>query len=349
MNDSIKNYYLEEAEDIFEKLGEARYRARQLFSWLYAKNITSFDQMSNYSKELRSKLSEMFTVSPLILEERLLSKIDGTEKFLFKTEDGHYIESVLLRNEKSDDGRLTICISSQIGCAMGCTFCSTAKIGFVRNLSTAEILDQIIHVRRESGLLNNNIVFMGMGEPFNNYDNVIKAANIMNYSFGFHISVRKITISTCGILPALKRYVKEKHLFNLAISLNDSDPELRGKNMPVENRYPIKEVADFINRNSPAGYNRVTLEYVMRKDNISKKNAEEIKKLFRFSHIMLNLIPINSPDCPDKKDIEKFMQYCSVMNIPIVVRKSLGADISGGCGQLAGKKYSGGPGELIGG
>lgn len=347
MKDSIKNYYLEEAEDIFERLGEARYRARQLFSWLYAKNAASFDEMSNYSKELRSKLEEEFSVSPLVLEERLLSKIDGTEKFLFKTEDGHFIESVLLRNEASDDGRLTICISSQIGCAMGCTFCSTAKIGFIRNLTVAEILDQIIHVRRATGLLNNNIVFMGMGEPFNNYDNVIKAANIMNYSFGFHISVRKITISTCGILPAIKRYVKEKHLFNLAISLNDSDPALRKKNMPVENKYPIKEVADFINKNPAAGYNRMTLEYVMRKDNISKKNAEEIKKLFKFAHVMLNLIPLNSPECPDKKDIEKFMQYCSIMNIPIIVRKSLGSDISGGCGQLAGKKYTGGSGEII--
>jgi 23S rRNA (adenine2503-C2)-methyltransferase len=342
MKEELRNYTLEEAERLFEELGDKSYRARQLYTWLYNRNAFSFDEMTNYSKDLRRRLDERFVIDTLTLEERLRSSIDGTEKFLFRTHDGYHIETVLLRNDNSDDGRLTICISSQVGCAMGCTFCATAKLGFKRNLSTGEILEQISRVRRETDLSNNNIVFMGMGEPFMNYDNVLKAADIMNYDFGFHISVRKITISTCGVLPGIERYIREKRLYNLAISLNDSIGDRRAVTMPIERKYPIATIADMLNRRMPASRNRLTLEYVMRKDNISREDAQRIKALFRSSHVKLNLIPLNAADSPDDTptdaEIDRFVQYCEIMNIPLSIRKSLGRDINGACGQLAGKR-----------
>jgi 23S rRNA (adenine2503-C2)-methyltransferase len=340
----IKDLDYEEASGFFSDAGEKDYRARQLFNWLYERNVTSFDEMTNFSKELRSNLDSLFIISPLTLEERRMSPTDGTEKFLFKTMDGHYIESVLLKSEGTDDGRLTVCISSQVGCAMGCTFCETARIGFRRNLETGEILDQLCHVRRLTGLKNNNIVFMGMGEPFMNYENVIRAADIMNYSFGFHISVRKITISTCGILKGLERYIHEKQPYNIAISLNDTEPEKRAMTMPVEKKYPFAEIIGLLTRTFPVSRNRLTIEYIMRKDNISREDARRLKKMFKYGRIKLNLIPLNPGnnafDVPVQEEIDNFIKELEIMNVPVSIRKSLGADISGACGQLSGKKYS---------
>ncbi|HOW81060.1 MAG TPA: 23S rRNA (adenine(2503)-C(2))-methyltransferase RlmN [Spirochaetota bacterium] len=340
----IKSLDYEEVSSFFSSVGEKDYRARQLFNWLYERNVTSFDEMTNFSKELRKKLDSLFIVSPLSLEEHRVSPSDGTEKYLFRTFDGHYIESVLLKSEGTDDGRLTVCISSQVGCAMGCVFCATARIGFRRNLETGEILDQLCHVRRLTGLKNNNIVFMGMGEPFMNYDNVIRAAEIMNYSFGFHISVRKITISTCGILGGLERFMHEKQPYNLAISLNDTDPEKRAHSMPVEKKYPFAEIIALLGRTFPVSRNRLTIEYIMRRDNISRDDARRLKKMFKYGRIKLNLIPLNPGSdafgAPGQEEIDNFVKELEIMNVPISIRKSLGADISGACGQLSGKKYS---------
>jgi 23S rRNA (adenine2503-C2)-methyltransferase len=288
----IKNHSLERAQEIFAAWGEKPYRARQLFNWLYERNVTSFDEMTDFSKVLRTRLNGAYRVGALTVEQHLVSRLDATEKYLFRTHDGHFVESVLIKRD-GDDSRLTICVSSQVGCAMGCGFCSTAKLGIVRNLEPAEILDQVCHVRRVSGLKNDNIVLMGMGEPFNNYENVMAAADIMNYSFGFHLSVRRITISTCGILPMIERYIDEKRPYNLAISVNDTDPALRKKHMPVENKYPLAQIAALLNRKLPVSHNRTTLEYVMRRDNIGRENAQARQKLFRFTHINMNLIPLN--------------------------------------------------------
>lgn len=339
----IKDFSFDELLRIFTETGEKEYRVRQLFNWIYEKNVESFDEMTNFSKDLRRRISEKFVLSPLVLEDRLVSQIDGTEKFLFRTRDNNYIESVFLRNDGSDEGRLTICISSQIGCPMGCKFCETAKIGFIRNLTPGEILDQICHVRRMTGLKNNNIVFMGMGEPFLNYDNVLKAADIMNYNFGFHISVRKITISTSGILPALERYIDEGRPYNLALSLNDTDPEKRVRNMPVEKKYPFEKIAGLLAEKFPASRNRLTIEYIMRKDNISAEDVKRLKKMFKYARIKLNLIPLNpgnhSLPIPDQHEIENFIKELEIINVPVSIRKSMGQDISGACGQLSGKKY----------
>ncbi len=339
----IKNLSLDEAEDLFSSLNERDYRARQLFNWLYEINVDSFMDMTNFSKEMRKYLDDRYSISALTLEDRRISQIDGTEKYLFKTDDGHFIESVLIKNEGSDDGRLTICVSSQIGCGMGCTFCNTAEIGFKRNLEVSEILDQISLVRRLSGLINNNVVFMGMGEPFLNYDNVLKAADIMNYSFGFHLSSRKITISTCGIIEGIERFIDERRPYNLAISLNDTLPEKRKIYMPVEGKNPIREISKLLKIKFPASRNRVTIEYVMRRDNITEDDAVRLKKMFRYNRIKLNLIPLNSGrhgmEIPTEGEIEAFVKKLEIMNIPISVRKSFGRDIEGACGQLSGNRY----------
>jgi len=338
----IKSLSLEEVEEYFLQSGEKKFRARCLFTWLYEKNVSSFDEMTDFSKALRQKMSDDFILSPLTLEDCVVSKIDGTEKYLFRTQDDHYIESVFLKNDTTDEGRLTICISSQVGCAMGCVFCQTAKLGFKRNLETGEILDQICQIRRLTGLKNNNIVFMGMGEPFMNYENVIKAATIMNYTFGFHISVRRITISTCGILPQIERFIDEGHLFNLALSLNDTLPEKRKSSMPVENKWPMHELASLFAKKLPRAHNRLTIEYVMRRDNISREDAARLKKMFRYSRIKLNLIPLNTRDMSERPGdgaINAFLSELESADVPVTVRKSLGLDIDGACGQLSGKKY----------
>ncbi len=339
----IKNFILPEAEDLFDSLGEKPYRAKQLFNWLYERNVASFSDMTNFSKQLRAKLDERYVLSPLALEDRLVSALDGTQKYLFRTRDDQFIESVLIKNEGTDDGRLTICVSSQVGCPMGCRFCQTAKIGFRRNLEAAEILDQICQVRRVSGLKNNNVVFMGMGEPFLNYDNVMKAAAVMNYTFGFHISTRKITLSTCGIQPAIERFIDEKRPYNLAISLNDTEHEKRMLNMPVEKKYPIGDIARMLEIKFPVSRNRLTVEYIMRSDNISSDDARRLKKMFKYSRIKLNLIPLNSGDhplgIPSDDEMQRFIKELEIMNVPVSVRKSSGKDIDGACGQLSGKHY----------
>ena len=343
MKQYIKDLDYDDVISVLTGLGEKEYRAKLLFIWLYEKNITEFSEMTNFSKELRSRFDERFIVSPLTLEDRQISSIDGTEKFLFRTADNNFIESVLIKNEKNDEGRLTICISSQIGCPMGCKFCETAKIGFIRNLATGEILDQICHVRRITGLNNNNIVFMGMGEPLLNYDNVLKAADIMNYTFGFHLSVRKITLSTSGIMPAIERFIDEKRPYNMALSLNDTEPEKRIINMPVEKKYPFKNIASMLNNKFPVSRNRLTIEYIMRKDNISLDDAKRLKKMFKYARVKLNLIPLNPGNhtlpIPEKSEIEEFVKELEIMNVPVSIRKSMGSDISGACGQLSGKKY----------
>ncbi len=338
----VKDCTIGELEGYFLSIGEKSYRAKQLINWLYEKNVESFHEMTNFSRSLRERLDESFDLHALVPRERLVSNLDGTEKYLFSARDGSTIESVLIKNQGTDDGRLTICISSQVGCAMGCSFCETAKGGFVRNLRAGEIVDQVCHVRRMSGLRNNNIVFMGMGEPLMNYDNVMRAADIMNYSFGFHISTRKITISTCGILDGIERFIDEVRPYNLALSLNDTVPEKRARIMPVEKRFPFAEISALLERKFPASRNRLTVVYVMRDDNISEDDARRLKKLLRSHRIKLNLVPLNDGshgyDPPGDDAVRRFVHSLEIMNVPVNLRKSFGRDISGACGQLAGRK-----------
>jgi len=338
----VKNLTAGELSAYLESIGEKPYRARQIVNWLYEKNVASFDEMTNISRSLRERLAGRFDLNALRLVERMISRIDGTEKFLLETRDGHYIESVLIRNEGDDEGRLTVCLSSQVGCPLGCRFCETGRMGFIRNLETAEILDQLCLVRRISGVRNNNVVFMGMGEPFFNYDNVLRAADIMNYSFGFHLSVRKITISTAGIIAGIERFIDERRPYNLALSLNDVTPEKRALNMPVERSNPFEDVLSLLSKKFPVSRNRLTVAYVMRRDNTTVEDAKRLKAILRRGRIKLNLIPLNAGshgmEPPDEEAISSFMRELSSMNVPITVRKSFGKDIFGACGQLSGRR-----------
>ncbi|MFC1669433.1 23S rRNA (adenine(2503)-C(2))-methyltransferase RlmN [Spirochaetota bacterium] len=340
MKEIIKNLGHDELVNFFKSTGEKSYRAKQLLNWIYARNVDSFISMTNFSKPLRHYLQDNFILNPLEVVKRLISEKDGTEKFLFKTHDDNYIEAVLIKNDGSDDGRLTVCLSSQIGCSLGCKFCHTGMMGFTRDLETGEIIDQLCHIRRMTGLENNNIVFMGMGEPFLNYDNVLKAADILNYSYGFHISTRKITISTAGIGDSIERFIDEKRPYNLAISLNDTVPERRRKYMPVEKKFPILEISKILEKKVPISRNRVTVEYVMRKDNISPDDADRLIDFLRNRKIKLNLIPLNMGkhkyDVPTEEEIDKFISHLEHKKLTVSVRKSMGSDISGACGQLSG-------------
>jgi 23S rRNA (adenine2503-C2)-methyltransferase len=340
----IKNLSHDDVLEFIRSAEEKDSRTRQLFSWIYERNVSSFDEITDFSRSFRKLLSERFFISALECVDRKISSDGSAQKFLFKTLDGHFIESVLLNGNPEKEGWITICVSSQVGCAMGCSFCATARIGFIRNLDTAEILDQISQIRRITNLHNNNTVFMGMGEPFNNYDNVLRAAEIMNYSFGLHLSVRKITISTCGIFPGIKRFFDENRRFNLAISLNDTEPLKRSQSMPVEKVYSMQQIAEFIRSVTPDNHGgKITLEYVMRKDNISSDDAQRLKRMFGGTNFKINLIPLNpidsSNDHPLQSDIDRFIKDCIKFNLPVNIRKSLGSEISGACGQLSGQRY----------
>lgn len=343
MNKDLRDFSFIELSELFSSIGEKKFRAVQLFSWLHQKNAVSFEELTNFSKDMRKYLSDNFTINSLTIEDKQVSEIDGSVKYLFRTADNYFIESVLLRNPLESGERITICVSSQAGCAMGCTFCQTAKNGFNRSLNCGEILTQISLIRKDSGVNNSNVVFMGMGEPFNNYDNVIKAAHLMNDDRGFNISVRRITISTCGILPSIERFLDEKQPFKMALSLNDTDPEKRASTMPVERKYPMKSIIALLEKKFKTSKHRLTLEYVMRNDNTGMENIKDLKKMFKNISIKINLIPLNpgshDHNKADQKQIDEFIKNIEKINVPVSVRKSLGQDIDGACGQLSGKKY----------
>ncbi len=336
----FKNLTLAMTENLFLQNGIAPERARQIFTWIYERNVQTFGEISIFPKKIMKKIESEYTLNSLEFENAQKSS-DGTLKILLRTRDNLLIESVLITNDKSDRTRFTACISSQAGCAMGCSFCCTAKNGFKRNLETAEMLDQISHLRRVSNIKNNNVVFMGMGEPMNNYENVMNAAEIMNYTFGFHISNYRITISTCGIIPGIQKFIAEQRPYNLAISLNDSDFKKRSVNMPVEKKFPFNDILEVLRNEMPVTKNRVLFEYVMREDNISLDDAARLKSMVFSSRILLNCILLNSGDhdfeTPSETNVNLFLHALDELGITYTIRDSYGSDIDAACGQLAGK------------
>jgi len=334
---------------------EPSFRLKQVEEAIFKNLITNWDEAKNLPASLREKLKEK---CPLEINAVLkVSKDNSTAKALIILKDGAKIETVLMKHNPKDthsfagldedkSARNSICVSTQVGCPMGCAFCATGTLGLTRSLTQDEIIEQILffarHLKKTEEKIT-NITFMGMGEPFLNYDNALKAADIMNYSFGFHLSVRKITISTSGIHPAIERYIDEKRPYNLALSLNDTESVKRLVNMPVENKYPFEKIAAMLNEKFPVSRNRLTIEYVMRKDNISRDDAKRLKKMFKYSRIKLNLIPLNKGNhelpIPTEQEIQEFIKELEIMNVPVSIRKSMGSDISGACGQLSGKKY----------
>ena len=334
---NLKSFSSPELEAFLISLGMKRYRANQVYQWLYQKGAASFDEMTNLSKEERTALNEKVYISSLILIKKQTAS-DGTEKYLFELEDGNRIESVLIPDEK----RLTLCISTQVGCSMGCRFCLTGKGGLKRNLEAHEIVDQVLAVK---GLLNKritNIVLMGMGEPLANYDNTIAALKILLDEKALNFSSRKITLSTAGLIPQIDKLGKEGVKVNLAISLNAATDDVRSKIMPINKKYPIKELIACCKRFPLPKRRRITFEYVMLKDiNDTKEDAERLCKLLKGVPCKVNLIPFNEYEgCefkkPDEKSVERFRGILIEHHIMSITRKSKGAEISAACGQLRG-------------
>jgi 23S rRNA m2A2503 methyltransferase len=332
----IKSYSLAQMEEYLLSIGEAKYRAGQIFEWIHKKNIKDIDEMSNISAKLRLKLKEDCTL--LNVEEILYkeSAIDKTRKYLFKLPDGNIIESVFMRYKHGN----SVCISSQVGCRMGCRFCASTLDGLLRNLSPSEMLDQIYKISRSTGERVSNIVLMGAGEPMDNFDNVLKFIEIINSKQGLNISQRNITVSSCGLVPKIKELADKKLQITLALSLHAADDETRKSLMPIANKYSIKEVLDACRYYFDTTKRRVSFEYgLVAGVNDTKEEALKLSRLIKNMQAHVNLIPINpikerDYKEPTHKNVLAFKQILEKSGIQATVRREMGRDIDGACGQL---------------
>ena len=336
---NIKEYNFEELKQEMQELGEKPFRAEQIFKWIYQEKVKTFDEMTNLSLELRKKLEENYTMCNYNILKKQESK-DGTIKYLFDVLDGNAIETVLMRYHHGN----SICVSSQIGCKMGCKFCASTGINFIRSLNSGEIVEQIIAVEQDTGEKISNVVFMGIGEPFDNYDNVVNAIKIINHPKGLNIGARHISISTSGIVPKIYQLAEENIQCTLSISLHATNNEKRSSMMPVNDAYPIEELMkackDYIKKTN----RRISFEYALAKDN--NDNLEDAKQLVKLLKGMLchvNLIPINKIengkfDKSTNENIMKFRDYLNDHGIVATIRRELGSDIDAACGQLRKKE-----------
>jgi len=327
---------LAELEAFVGSLGERRFRARQLFSWIYGKGTRSFDEMTDLSKGLRARLKDIAVIGGLAVTTTERSREDGTTKFLFELEDGERIEAVWIPEE----GRRTVCISTQVGCPVDCGFCATGMMGFRRQLTAGEIIDQLLAVRRTMGEPITNVVVMGMGEPFLNYDQVIKACTLATDPNALNIGHRKIVISTSGFVPAIRRFADEGQKFKLAISLNATTDEDRRRLMPaVAKKYPLSELFSAAQYYVRRSRRRVTFEYVLL-EGINDR-AEDARRLHQFLQRLpckLNLIPYNPTrghfQRPSEERILAFYRLLEGLPAVVSIRWSKGSDIDAACGQL---------------
>ena len=336
----LKDLGPSELEAFITSFGKEHYRAIQILRWLYLRGVSSVEGMTNLSKRFRQELSRVSLISifkPLHIEQAT----DGTRKFLFELTDGNRIESVLIP-EKS---RITLCLSTQVGCALGCRFCLTGKTGFKRDLTVSEIVNQILAARENlpHGTSITNIVLMGMGEPLANYTNTMKAIGLMINPDAFKFSSRRVTLSTAGLLPGLERMAREGAAFRLAVSLNASDDETRSRLMPVNRLYPLREILRLC-RNFPLRpRTRITFEYVLVENvNDSPQSARNLLKILRGIPSKINLIPLNeAPGIPFRRPsqerVREFQEILMEGGLTAIVRTSKGAEISAACGQLRGK------------
>lgn len=341
MKENIKDYNLEELKEKFIEIGEKKYRAEQTFKWLYKENVTSFNDMTNLSIELRNKLNELFYIPIFHIIKKQESR-DGTKKYLFDVGDGNAIETVLMKYKYG----YSICVSSQIGCKMGCKFCASTGIAFVRNLTAGEIVEQLQAVEREENVIISNIVFMGIGEPLDNYDNVIKAIRIINNDNGIAIGARHISISTSGIVPKIYKLADEKIQCTLSISLHSPVDEKRSELMPVNKVYNIEELIKACKYYIEKTNRRVSFEYALAKErNDNLDDAKKLVKLLRGINCHVNLIPINEIKNSEFKkstneNIIKFRDYLNSKGIVATIRRELGSDIDAACGQLRRKNLN---------
>ncbi|MCD4675377.1 MAG: 23S rRNA (adenine(2503)-C(2))-methyltransferase RlmN [Desulfobacula sp.] len=327
-----------------EGKGIRTFRAGQIFKWLYIRQADTFEQMTDLSTELRKTLGDEFYIRRLLLDDRQIS-VDTTEKFLHRLDDGQHIESVLI----PEKDRFTLCVSSQVGCAHDCQFCLTARGGLIRNLSVSEIIAQVRDARYYliqkdvDPLKLSNIVFMGMGEPLANYKNLVKALNIiLDSDYGLKFADRRVTVSTCGLVPKITQLGLDTGV-NLAVSLNATTDEARSRLMPINKKYPLKELLEVCRTFTMKPRNKITFEYILMQGvNDTKEDALRLVKLLSPIKAKVNLIPFNEYDGsmfkrPSKKDISQFLQILLDRNFTAITRKSKGDDILAACGQLKAK------------
>lgn len=337
----IYSYSLEELAQYIESLGLKAYKAKQIYSWLYKKRVDSFEKMTDLSKDLIAILNDEFYIDNLKLVSKHIAK-DKTTKFLFELKDGNLIETVLM----VFDYGYSACVSTQVGCNMGCKFCASGLLKKVRDLTSGEIIGQVLTLQKyldENSERLANLVVMGTGEPFENYDNLMKALKIINDPHGLEIGARHISISTCGLVPAIKRFKDEGVQYNLAISLHASNDELRNEIMPINRAYPLKELFAALDEYSKVSNRRITLEYLLLDGvNNTEKNADELKELVKGKNAYINLIPYNVVEekdfrsCSDKKALV-FYDMLKKRGIATTLRQKKGDDINAACGQLRAK------------
>lgn len=343
----IKALTQDELNNEITALGLPKFRGKQIYSWLHKEGVSSFDEMTNISLSLRKELAEHYYIGMCAVEDKYLSKIDGTVKYLFRLFDGEYVETVVMKYKYGH----TICVSSQVGCKMGCTFCASTIAGFNRNLASSEIESQIHCAQNDLGVRISHIVMMGIGEPLDNYDNVIKFIKTVNNPDGLCISMRDITVSTCGVVPRIYDLMNEGMPITLTLSLHAPNDHLRSSMMPVNNRWGVDEAIKACKDYADKTSRRVSFEYTLIKGvNDSPACARElVDKLGGFlCHV--NLIPLNNVEERDnsKSDdiaIRKFQEILKSFGINATIRRTLGQDINASCGQLRRKKNEGGSNE----
>ena len=332
----IKSLSLVQLKNVMIEMGEKAFRAKQIYEWLHQKQAESFDEMSNLSAALREKLKERCVLTTLKMLEVQTSKIDGTQKYLFALPDGNVVESVLMKYKHGN----SVCISSQVGCKMGCRFCASTIGGWTRNLLPSEMLEQIYRIQKLSGERVSNVVVMGTGEPLDNYENLLQFIRLLTDENGLHISQRNLTVSTCGIVPKMYALAEENLQITLAISLHASNQEKRAELMPIANKYSIEEVLEACRNYFEKTGRRLTFEYsLVGGKNDTKEDAEELARLIKGLNCHVNLIPVNPIKerdyvQSDKKVIENFKNKLEKYKINVTIRREMGRDIDGACGQL---------------
>lgn len=340
MKKDIKSLNNEELAEWVRENSLPAFRAKQIFSWLHKSGVSDFSEMSNVSKDLRNKLSEEFYISSCEIENKYVSAIDGTVKYLFRLSDGEFLETVIMKYKYG----YTICVSSQVGCKMGCRFCASTLAGFKRNLTAGEIESQLHSSQKDLGIRISHIVLMGIGEPLDNFDNVLRFIENVNSEDGLNISVRNITLSTCGIVPRIKDLMKHDLQLTLTISLHAPNDEIRSKIMPVNDRWKINEVIAACREYAEFTSRRVSFEYTLIKDvNDTPECAEELSKLLKGMLCHVNLIPVNNVEerkniRSSDKSVNKFLHILQKNGINATIRRTLGSDINASCGQLRRKK-----------
>ena len=334
MKSNIYGYTLEQLEEYFLNIGEKKFKAIQVYDWLYKKRVSSFDEMTNIKKDIIEKLKNEFTMDKLKIVKKL-SDVD-VDKYLFELEDKMTVEAVLMHHDYGN----SICVSSQVGCNMGCSFCESGRLKKVRNLEAHEIVLQILEVEKDLKDRISHVVLMGIGEPFDNYDNIIDFINIINSGKGIDIGARHITVSTCGIVPKIKEFIKDGKQVNLAVSLHAPNNEIRNKLMNINKAYPIEQVIEALKEYIDKTNRRVTFEYILLSGiNDSKECALELANLLKGINCYVNLIPYNETSHIEYKkssqeQILKFFDVLKKNKINVTIRREFGSKVMAACGQL---------------